>query len=111
MNVIKKHYTFFSEEQIQKVWDKAPTIENLDPKVYRLDNCGALIKNELYSKRGSALSMEWEIDHIKPRSQGGTDELSNLQALQWENKKAKAESYPSWKCVISGDLKGNYYLR
>ena len=112
MITIKKMYQpFFSESQIQKVWEKALIIENMDPRIYRLDNCGAVIKNTLYLKEFKALSMGWEIDLIKPGSKGGTDELSNLQALQWENKEAKGESYLFWKCIISGDKKGNYYLK
>lgn len=106
----KIYHPFFNEEQIKKVWEKALIIEDRDPELYRLDNCGALIKNEFYSKKLKALSLGWEIDLIKPLSIGGTIELCNLQPLQWENKKTKAESYPFWKCVVSFDNKGNYYL-
>ncbi|MES2285300.1 MAG: HNH endonuclease [Bacteroidota bacterium] len=109
---LKKFYQpFFSESQIQKVWEKALVIEGIDPQIYRLDNCGALIKNVLYLNEFSSLSMGWEIDLIQPRSKGGTDDLPNLQALQWENKKAKAECYPFWKCIVSEDRKGNCYLK
>lgn len=112
MITLKKfHQPFFSESLIQKVWEKALVIENTDPGIYRLDNCGALIKNAFYLKEYTALSMGWGIDLIKPKSKGGTDELSNLQALQWENKEAKGEAYPFWKCIISWDNKGNYYLK
>ena len=107
----KTHQASFSEYLIQKVWEKAQTIENMDPGIYRLDNCGALIKNVLYLNEYKSLSMGWEIDLIQPRSKGGVDDLCNLQALQWENKKSKAEDYPFWKCTISGDKNGNFYLK
>ena len=45
---------------------------------------------------------EWEIDHIKPVSKGGGDELSNLQALQWQNNRKKGDDYPASNyCIIS----------
>ena len=34
------------------------------------------------SHRGSIYG--WEIDHIKPKKDGGSDDLSNLRPLQWE---------------------------
>lgn len=107
----KIHQSFFKEYLIQKVWEKAMIIEGMDPGIYRLDNCGALIKKALYLKECKALSAGWKIDLIKPESKGGTDELSNLQALQWENERAKAESYPFWKCIVSRGEEGNYYLK
>ena len=33
----------------------------------------------------------WEIDHITPESKGGTNELSNLRPLQWENNLSKLD--------------------
>jgi len=112
MIILKKiHPSFFSDYLIQKVWDKAQIIENVDPEIYRLDNCGALIKNALYLNEFKSLSMGWKIDLIKPRSKGGTEELLNLQALQWENERAKAEFYPYWKCIVSKDENGNCYIK
>ena len=35
----------------------------------------------------------WEVDHIKPVSKGGTDDLSNLQPLQWDNNRKKSDTY------------------
>ena len=41
----------------------------------------------------------WEIDHIIPRSQGGSDDLSNLQPLYWINNREKCEEYP-WRYYL-----------
>ncbi len=39
-----------------------------------------------YSAHGETLShFGWEIAHITPVEEGGTDDLSNLQPIQWEN--------------------------
>jgi HNH endonuclease len=92
----------FSQEIINKVWDKAEVIAGFDPTVFRKDKCGAWIKKEEYGKPHKTLSMAWEIDHIKPRTLGGTDELSNLQALQWNNNQQKNNHYPSWSCLVRG---------
>jgi 5-methylcytosine-specific restriction endonuclease McrA len=50
-----------------------------------------------YGEYGQTSKYGWEIDHIKPVSKGGTDDLSNLQPLQWENNRRKGDNYP-WHC-------------
>lgn len=89
----------FSEQTKLAVWKKANTIWGEDPDVKRKDRCGATI---LYAKYGDTTPMGWEIDHMKPVSEGGGDELENLQPLQWENNRAKADHYPAYNyCVVN----------
>lgn len=107
----KIYYSFFKKRLVKKIWEKAQVIENMDPDLYRLDHCGALIKKELLCAKRQPLSMVWEIDLIKPKKQGGKEELSNMQALQWENKKAKAESFLYWRSVVKANGKANYQLK
>ena len=60
------------------VWEKAKPIRGKDPDVYRQDPYG----NEMYKPSyGKDSEMGWEIDHIKPESKGGSDDLRNLQAM------------------------------
>lgn len=99
-----------SVQLIQLVWEKGVVIQGLDPDLYRADHCGAIIKKDMYFKTSGALSMAWEIDHIKPLDHGGSDELSNLQPLQWQNNRKKANEYPFWTCLVKASRSGNSYV-
>ncbi len=78
-----------------RIWNKGEVIEGYDEKVWRRDICSNAIK---YSEHGNTDSeFGWEIDHILPSSLGGTDELSNLQPLHWENNRKKGDAFP-WTC-------------
>jgi len=80
----------WSDELVQKVWEKGKVIVGQDPKLSRRDECGAKILRSRYADRDSVYG--WEIDHIKPESQGGSDDLSNLRPLQWENNVATGDT-------------------
>lgn len=73
----------FFEYTVQKVWEKGTVVAGNEPNDWRKDQCGAWIGRSYYGNRNSQYG--WEIDHIKPESQGGGDELLNLRPLQWEN--------------------------
>ena len=83
----------FSDGVIEAVWKKGKTVSP-DP-MFKRDACGALMMRISYGGQGE---YGWEIDHIKPVSQGGTDDLENLQPLHWENNRRKGEMYPDWEC-------------
>jgi hypothetical protein len=88
----------FDNATIQAVWEKAAIIPGIDPSLRRRDNCGAPIDRNRY---GQTVSTGWEIDHIKPVSAGGSDDLSNLQPLQWQNNREKGDDYPAVAyCVV-----------
>ncbi len=81
------------------VWEKGRRIsqggKSYDANVWRWDKCGRVMK---YSEHGNVDSeFGWEIHHIKPTSKGGTDDMPNLQPLQWENNRRKSDQYP-WSC-------------
>lgn len=84
----------FSETTIEAVWRKAISTNRND---YKKDQCHATIYRHSYGKTSL---YGWEIDHIKPISQGGTDVLSNLQPLHWENNRKKSDNL-KWSCAVT----------
>lgn len=89
----------FTEEIIQKVWEKGEVVPNNDKNNWRKDQCGAWIGRKQYGNRNS--NYGWEIDHITPVSDGGTDELSNLRPMQWQNNVHTSDG--RLKCLIVSD--------
>lgn len=68
---------------IQAVWDKGTKIPGQDGALWRRDAYGKIIKRSEFRNRDSGHG--WEIDHVVPVSSGGSDVLSNLRPLYWEN--------------------------
>ena len=63
------------------------------------DVCGAWIDKAAYGQRGS--NYGWEIDHIIPRSRGGTNAIANLRPLHWKNNDAKGDNLDGhWACAL-----------
>ena len=79
-----------SSETLKKlVWAKGEVIPHYEPSVWRWDKYGKVMR---YNKHGNTESkFGWEIDHIYPKELGGTDDLENLQPLQWKNNRSKSD--------------------
>jgi len=81
----------FDEATLRAVWRKADLVEMMHPDIWRYDTRVKLMKFSEYGNTESKYG--WEVDHIKPVSKGGTDDLDNLQPLHWENNRRKGD-YP-----------------
>jgi 5-methylcytosine-specific restriction endonuclease McrA len=89
----------FSADVIDAVWEKGTVIDGKDPAEYRRDVCRSIIQRSHYGVTSQKTG--WEVDHIQPKAKGGTNELDNLQPLQWENNRSKGDNYPEWDCACS----------
>lgn len=83
-----------SKSDKEHVWNKAKPIRGKNPNKYRRDAQGNEIYKAAYGFNGSK---SWEVDHIKPKSKGGSDNRSNLQALQTEANRKKSDKMPRRK--------------
>ena len=86
----------FDEKTIEAVWRKGTPIPGYP--AFRRDVCNASMQRNKY---GETVEFGWEIDHIVPVSKGGTDDLSNLQPLQWENNRCKSDEISNRYCKVT----------
>ena len=85
----KKMTTYHSHNAVEKVWEKGEKIKNKNPNLQRKDVYGNILK---YDDYGDDSETGWEIDHIKPKSRGGSDYLRNLQPLQTKINREKSNT-------------------
>jgi hypothetical protein len=94
----------FSAYIVEAVWRKGTVVLGVDPAIRRKDACGAWIDRDQYGvavENGTG----WEIDHVFAAARGGSDNLGNLQPLQWQNNRAKADHVPGqWVREVSAPM-------
>lgn len=98
----------YSNNQIEEAWQRATTIEGVDPNEWRKDPCGAWINKNEYGKQSP---YGWSIDHIIPKvlfENNSYDVKScNRRAMHWENNNSKADSFPQYNAVVTSDRNKN----
>jgi len=75
----------YTDEIVQKVWEKATPVEGYDPEVLRKDPYGKWIVRNHCGDKDSELS--WEIDQLRPEMTNNGESLDNLRPIQWKNKR------------------------
>lgn len=77
-----------SKKLIDQVWDKGKPVRGQNPDSWRRDADGNKIRFGSYGTEGE---YGWEIDHVKPKAKGGSDDLRNLQPLHPDANREKSD--------------------
>lgn len=88
----------WTPQEVAAVWRRGTAVPGLDPNLYRRDICGALMELVRHGDTTPG-GGGWEVDHKVPVARGGTDDLDNLQPLQWENNRSKGDQMAGWACA------------
>ncbi len=90
-----QHGGGWTQQEIFNAWSKGRIMPDQDRNIYRWDRCGQVMQYSQHGNRNS--NYGWEIDHINPVNNGGTDIDNNLQPLNWKNNLAKSDKL-NWQC-------------
>ena len=94
-----------NDNQIEIIWQKATSVAGYDDTKWRKDFAGAWIQRSQFGIRSE---YGWEIDHLMPRSVGGSDEPSNLVPMHWRNNVVKSNDYPIFNSIVTSE--GNHNI-
>lgn len=97
----------YSEKQLNEVWEKAKIVNQDSKDEWRKDYAGAWINRNQYGNHDSTYG--WDVDHAKPQSKNGADNLSNWVPLQWENNQKKSDNYPNFQTEVTSKGNKNIY--
>ena len=79
-----------SEKEIMVTWGKARRVPGKNPHVWRKDAYGNTIRRRSYGTSGK---YGWKLVFKGSKSKGGSDRLSNLQPLHYEEIKNKMDEF------------------
>lgn len=81
--------TLIEELQRIRVWNKWKIVIWYNPNLFRKDIFWSFIKISEYWNEDSIYW--WHIDHIIPQNKWWSDDIKNLQPLQWKNNIKKSD--------------------
>lgn len=82
----------FSTAVKKRVWGKASFIDGHPEDIWRRDEFGNVMNWQEFGNHNCERG--WEIDHINPVSNGGTDNIHNLRPVNWKVNVEKGDQYP-----------------
>jgi len=91
---------------IESVWNKAKQVPGYSPDKWRQDFAGAWLLRDQF---GLSSEFGWDICHLVPASQGGTDDIGNLYAIHWENHRMKSNRYPVFRTAVTASGEKNIH--
>lgn len=98
----------YTNDQLNKIWEKGFVVDGLDPAVYRTDVANAMMKRDCYGEEGN---LGWEVDHIFPKKKLEElkipevmhDNMLNLMPMNSKNNVKKGDDYPGYKSAVAYD--------
>ena len=77
----------WTEYDLLLIWQKGDPIPGFADTEWRVDYAGNYMRMRDYGDRNSVYG--WEVDHILPVRDGGTDDLWNLRPVNWKTNVAR----------------------
>lgn len=88
----------YSDEIVQRVWEKARGMPDRDPNEWRQDECGAWIHREQYGSDSETAEFAWKIENVTP---GNPGDLEDLRPFHRDNGFDRAQRMP--RCHVTAD--------
>jgi 5-methylcytosine-specific restriction endonuclease McrA len=85
----KKQASYGQKNTSNMVFKLAKPVAGKPSTEYRKDPYNNIMKKSEY---GKSSKMGWDVDHIKPSSRGGSNNIRNLQALNSSVNRSKGNS-------------------